>query len=201
MLGKDYNTPTKKGVSPGRISGQQPPPSPSAQALVQLDIHPANGRITFNNQTFANFDNVMQHIQEQPVQRRERLLHGLLTNMIDFRDHWSDQILRFADYFDSERSQNIFQDLFYNPGDYENRWGILQERIKSVRDERARCRPIINKVIKRCPAESKDFYDVHFKPWGETRVMSCQACQEPVDKTTLDERWQLPLSPAFSLCT
>src|SRR5271156_3233276 len=60
MSGKGNNTPNKK-------AGQQPSPSPSAQALVQLDIHPRNGRITFNNQSFANFDNVMQHIQEQPV--------------------------------------------------------------------------------------------------------------------------------------
>jgi hypothetical protein len=151
-------------------ASQQPPPSPSSQALAQLSIHPGNGQITFNNYTFRSFDDVMQHIQQEPAHRRERLLHGLLTSMIDFRDHWSDQILRFADYFDNQLHQNMFHELFYNSADYENRWGILQERIKSIRDERARCRPIISKVIKRCPAASQDFYETHFKPWGETRV-------------------------------
>src|SRR5437763_16060996 len=99
----------------------------------------------------------MQHIQEQPVHRRERLLHALLTNMIDFRDHWSDQILRFADYFDSERNQNIFQDLFYNPEDYENRWGILQDRIKRVREEKEEAGQIINKATDRCQVRRKTF--------------------------------------------
>jgi hypothetical protein len=201
MSGKDNNTPKKKGGSPSKKAGQQPPSSPSAQALVRLDIHPGNGRITFNNQSFANFDNVMQHIQEQPVPRRERLLHGLLTNMIDFRDHWSDEILRFADYFDSERNHNVFQKLFYNPQDYEDRWGILQERIKSVRDERARCRPIINKVIKRCPAESKEFYDAHFKPWGETRVTMERLQKwltQPAENLT--EKIRLIHNAAFDRC-
>src|SRR4051794_27162538 len=170
MPPKQPKTPNSKYGSPAKRDHQQSSQSPSSQALIQLRLNPANGQITFYNQTFANFDDLMRHIQNQSPVQQEKFLHLLLSQMLNFREAWTDQILRFADYFDSEYAEDVFRKVFSTPEQYEERWGVLQLRIEGIRDERKRIQPLVRKVIERCPAASKDFYQEYFQPYGETRV-------------------------------